>query len=80
MEHFEVFLVALFVAVAGLKVLARWLTVPYPIPLAYQRMMHDTYEAQRSALVQLRNEGEISSEVMRRMERALDLGESRLEV
>ncbi|HEX8054222.1 MAG TPA: Na+/H+ antiporter, partial [Thermoleophilaceae bacterium] len=33
MEHLEVFIVALFVAVAGLNALARWLTIPYPIPL-----------------------------------------------
>ena len=32
-ENFEVFLAVLFVSVAGLNVLARWLTVPYPIPL-----------------------------------------------
>ncbi len=48
--------------------------------LAWQRMMHDVYDAQRHALVQLRNEGEISSDVMRRIERELDLEESRLEV
>ena len=48
--------------------------------LTYQRMMHLVYEAQRHALVQLRNEGTISSEVMRRLERELDLDESRLEV
>jgi monovalent cation/hydrogen antiporter len=33
MEHFEVFLAALFVSVAGLNVLARWMDIPYPIPL-----------------------------------------------
>jgi NhaP-type Na+/H+ or K+/H+ antiporter len=33
MEHFEIFLAALFVSVAGLNVLARWINVPYPIPL-----------------------------------------------
>ena len=38
------------------------------------------YAAQRSALVRLRNEHEISAEVMRRVERELDLEESRLEV
>ena len=48
--------------------------------LAWQRMMHDVYDAQRHALVQLRNQGEISSDVMRRIERELDLEESRLEV
>ena len=48
--------------------------------LTYQRMMHDVYDAQRQALVGLRNEGEISTEVMRRIEHELDLEESRLEV
>ena len=48
--------------------------------LAYQRLMHEVYAAQRGALVRLRNEREISSEVMRRVERELDLEESRLEV
>ena len=33
MENFEIFIVALFVSVAGLNVLARWFSVPYPIPL-----------------------------------------------
>ena len=33
MENFEIFIIALFVSVAGLNVLARWLSVPYPIPL-----------------------------------------------
>jgi CPA1 family monovalent cation:H+ antiporter len=48
--------------------------------LAYQRMLHEIYAAQRQALVELRNGREISSEVMRRVERELDLEESRLEV
>ena len=43
-------------------------------------MMHEIYGAQRDALVRLRNSREISSEVMRRVERELDLEESRLEV
>jgi Na+/H+ antiporter len=46
----------------------------------YQRMMHDIYAAQRQALLELRNTRQISSEVMRRVERELDLEESRLEV
>src|ERR687897_867745 len=33
MEHIEVFLIGLFVAVAGLSTLARRLSIPYPIPL-----------------------------------------------
>jgi CPA1 family monovalent cation:H+ antiporter len=48
--------------------------------LAYQRLMHEVYAAQRSELVRLRNERRISVEVMRRVERELDLEESRLEV
>jgi CPA1 family monovalent cation:H+ antiporter len=48
--------------------------------VAYQRLMHSLFDAQREALVGLRNRGEISSEVMRRVERELDLEESRLEV
>jgi monovalent cation/hydrogen antiporter len=48
--------------------------------LAYQRMMHEIYAAQRHELVRLRNSREISADVMRRVERELDLEESRLEV
>jgi CPA1 family monovalent cation:H+ antiporter len=48
--------------------------------LRYQRMMHEIYAAQRQALVGLRNTRQISGEVMRRVERELDLEESRLEV
>jgi CPA1 family monovalent cation:H+ antiporter len=47
---------------------------------AYQRLMHELFTAQRGALVGLRDSGEISGEVMRRVERELDLEESRLEV
>jgi monovalent cation/hydrogen antiporter len=48
--------------------------------LAYQRMMHEIYAVQRRELVRLRNTREISAEVMRRVERELDLEEQRLEV
>jgi monovalent cation/hydrogen antiporter len=48
--------------------------------LAYQRMMHEIYAVQRQELVRLRNTREISAEVMRRVERELDLEEERLEV
>jgi Na+/H+ antiporter len=48
--------------------------------LAYQRMMHEIYAVQRAELVRLRNSREISAEVMRRVERELDLEEQRLEV
>jgi CPA1 family monovalent cation:H+ antiporter len=47
---------------------------------AYQRMMHEIYGAQREALVGLRNNREISTDVMRRVEHELDLEESRLEI
>jgi CPA1 family monovalent cation:H+ antiporter len=48
--------------------------------LAYQRLMHELYAAQRARLVRLRNEGVVSAEVMRRLEHEIDLEESRLEV
>jgi CPA1 family monovalent cation:H+ antiporter len=48
--------------------------------LAYQRLMHEIYATQRNALVELRNGRRISVEVMRRVERELDLEEQRLEV
>jgi Na+/H+ antiporter len=48
--------------------------------LAYQRLMHELYTVQRRAVVQLRNSGAISNDVMHRIERELDLEESRLEV
>ena len=47
---------------------------------AYQRLMHEVIEAQRATIVRMRNQGEISAEVMRRVERDLDLEESRLEI
>ncbi|HVY97228.1 MAG TPA: hypothetical protein VHA54_09750, partial [Solirubrobacterales bacterium] len=48
--------------------------------LSYQRLMHELYAAQRLALVELRDNGDISNDVMRRIEHELDLEESRLEV
>jgi Na+/H+ antiporter len=45
---------------------------------AYQRLMHELLEAQREELIGLRNRGDISDEVRRRVERELDLEESRL--
>ena len=44
----------------------------------YVRLMRETIGAQRMALLDLRDGGEISDEVMRRVERELDLEESRL--
>jgi monovalent cation/hydrogen antiporter len=48
--------------------------------LAYQQTLQAVLAAQRDALVQLRNEGEISNEVMNRVVQELDLEESRLEI
>jgi CPA1 family monovalent cation:H+ antiporter len=48
--------------------------------LAYQQLLQSVLAAQRDALVQLRNDGEISNEVMNRVVRDLDLEESRLEI
>ena len=48
--------------------------------MRYQRLMHEIYGAQRRTLVELRNGGDISTDVMRRVEREVDLEESRLEV
>jgi CPA1 family monovalent cation:H+ antiporter len=47
--------------------------------LKYQRLRHELIEAERRAVVELRNTGEISDEVMRRVERDLDLEDSRLD-
>jgi CPA1 family monovalent cation:H+ antiporter len=46
----------------------------------YQRLMHEIIAAERAALLELRNEGRITDEVMRRVERDLDLEEARLDV
>jgi monovalent cation/hydrogen antiporter len=46
--------------------------------LKYQRLRRDLIDAERRAVVELRNTGEISDEVMRRVQRDLDLEESRL--
>ncbi|MGH2982055.1 MAG: Na+/H+ antiporter [Solirubrobacterales bacterium] len=48
--------------------------------LAYQRLVRELGEAQRRAVVELRNTGEISHDVMLRIERELDLEDSRLEI
>jgi Na+/H+ antiporter len=48
--------------------------------LAYQRLLRELLEAQRHAIVGLRNQGVISNEVMHRVERELDLEDSRLEI
>ena len=47
--------------------------------IKYQRVRRELLEAERNAVVQLRNTGEISDEVMRRIEGDLDLEVSRLD-
>ena len=46
---------------------------------AWRRLQYELYDAQRHQLVEMRNRGEISDEVRRKIERDLDLEESRLE-
>jgi CPA1 family monovalent cation:H+ antiporter len=48
--------------------------------VAYQRTLREVLDAQRRAVVELRNNGEISNEVMHHIERELDLEDSRLDV
>jgi monovalent cation/hydrogen antiporter len=47
---------------------------------SYQRIVREVLEAQRAAVVGLRNEGTISNDVMHRIERELDLEDQRLEI
>jgi CPA1 family monovalent cation:H+ antiporter len=46
---------------------------------AWRRLMYDLYDAQRQALLELRNSGAISDEVRRRVERDIDLEETRIQ-
>jgi monovalent cation/hydrogen antiporter len=46
----------------------------------YQRLRRELLEAERAAVVALRREGRISDDVMHRVERDLDLEDSRLEI
>jgi monovalent cation/hydrogen antiporter len=48
--------------------------------LKYQKLTRMILDAQRDELVRLRNAGEISNEVMHRLEREFDLEEERLEI
>jgi CPA1 family monovalent cation:H+ antiporter len=48
--------------------------------LDYQRLRRELLDAERTAVVQLRNSGEISDEVARRITRELDLEDARLEI
>jgi Na+/H+ antiporter len=47
---------------------------------AYQRLVRELLAAQHRAVVDLRNRGVISSDVMRRIEREIDLEDERLEI
>jgi len=47
---------------------------------ARQRLVRELLQAQRRAIVQLRNSGVVSNDVMHRIERDLDLEDSRLEI
>jgi CPA1 family monovalent cation:H+ antiporter len=47
--------------------------------LKFQRLRRELLDAERRAVVELRNTGEISDEVMRRVEHDLDLEVSRLD-
>ncbi|MDX6376719.1 MAG: monovalent cation/hydrogen antiporter, partial [Gaiellaceae bacterium] len=46
----------------------------------YQRAVREVLQAQRDAIIEMRNAGTISSETMHRIERDLDLEDSRLEI
>jgi CPA1 family monovalent cation:H+ antiporter len=46
----------------------------------YQRALREVLQAQREAIVRMRDDGVISSETMHRIERDLDLEDSRLEI
>ena len=48
--------------------------------VAYQRTLREVLEAQRRAVIELRNRGEISNDVMHQIEHELDLEDSRLDV
>jgi monovalent cation/hydrogen antiporter len=48
--------------------------------LKYQKALRSVLAAQRAELVRLRNAGDISNEVMHRLERELDLEDERLEI
>ena len=46
----------------------------------YQRLLRELLEAQRAEIIRLRNLGKINDEIMHRIERDLDLEDTRLEV
>ncbi len=48
--------------------------------VAYQRLVREVLDAQRATLEELRGDGKIDDDVLRRIERELDLEDSRLEI
>ena len=48
--------------------------------VAYQRLVRELIEAQRATLIDLRDRGDINDDVLHRIERELDLEDSRLEI
>ena len=48
--------------------------------VAYQRVVHSVLDAQRQQLLRMRNDGEIGDDTLRRIQRDLDLEDSRLEL
>jgi Na+/H+ antiporter len=48
--------------------------------IAYQRLRRKVLEAERGEIIRMRNSGEITDEIMRRIERDLDLEDARLEI
>ena len=46
---------------------------------AWRRLMYEVFDAQRQALLELRNQGEISDDVRRNVERDIDLEETRIQ-
>jgi monovalent cation/hydrogen antiporter len=48
------------------------------IVMAYQQLQREVLDAEREAVIGLRNRGEINDEVLHRIERELDLEEQRL--
>jgi len=72
----ELVLILLLVSVSLLGAASRAIGVPYPIVLVLGglvSMVREVIDAQRRAVVELRNRSEISNEVMHRIERELDL-------
>ena len=47
--------------------------------MEHEQIRHDVIMAQRAAVIELRDRGEINDEVLRRVERELDLEELRME-